>query len=183
MGLRRADVFPSRYLGKDDLEHPVRVTIADVRMETIKGDHGDDDKPILLFNNGEKPMILNSTNWDALEAGYGPDTDQWIGKPAELYIDPGVMYAGRRVGGVRVRIPSAPARTATVPFAQILLEASEVGMSREDMVAALKATGLASYNSARDGAVARQIIADKRQPSAADAFSDEAAEGEEAIPF
>jgi len=169
MGLTRGDVFPSRYLGKDDVQKPTRSTIADVRMETIKTDHGDEEKAVMLFTDESmKPMIVNATNWDCLEAAYGLDTDAWLGKPVEVYVDPGIMFGGRRVGGVRVRIPagttvagtgSAPVRAASWTWEQALAAAAKVGMDKDALVAALKDRGLNGYNAARDTAVVMEIVA------------------------
>jgi len=104
--MKRNQVFPSNYLGKDDVTAPFVATVADVRLESLKTDHGTEDKPVLIFADDQvKPMILNQTNWLILEDAYGLDSDDWRGKPVEIFVDPGVMFAGRRVGGVRVRIP------------------------------------------------------------------------------
>jgi hypothetical protein len=34
------------------------------------------------------------------------DPEEWIGETVELYVDEGVAYAGKRVGGVRLRKPT-----------------------------------------------------------------------------
>ena len=182
MGLTRGNVFPSRYLGKDDVLTPIRGTIADVRLETITTDRGDEDKAVMAFSEADmKPMIVNSTNWDALEAAYGPDTDGWMGKPVEIYIDPGVSYGGRRVGGVRVRIPSngpppalpknrslpqpPPATAGGLRWSEAVALAASVGMNEDDLKTALKGRGLASYNPRRDRAAVEEIVAAAGTPA------------------
>jgi hypothetical protein len=34
------------------------------------------------------------------------DPEEWIGQRVELYVDDNVNYAGKRVGGVRLRKPT-----------------------------------------------------------------------------
>jgi len=166
MGLKRSDAFPSRYLGKDDLTEPVRDTIADVRMETIKGDSADEDKAVLVLDN-LKPLILNNTNWETLEGAYGEDTDGWAGKPVEMYIDPGVMYGKKRVGGVRVRVPAgtnvqppaeqAPSTLLTMDQAVALAEG--LNHTKDELVAVLKEKGLTGYKASEATPIVRELLA------------------------
>lgn len=117
MGLKRGDVFKSNYLGQADLPaspngkidgDPIAVVIKHAEMEEINGDGGKESKAVLHFDRDKlKPMILNSGNWQTIEEAYGEDTDAWVGNPIEVFIDPKVMYGGKKVGGVRVRIPSS----------------------------------------------------------------------------
>jgi hypothetical protein len=171
MGITRNQAFPSKYMSKEDvLQGPQMFVVNDVRMETIKGDNSEEDKAVVYFRGHDKPMILNQTNWITLEEAYGADTDGWIGKPVEVYHDPGIMYGGKRTGGTRVRIPSgasvaAPAAAVTnngaMSFPDAIALAATVGMSKDDLVAALKAHGLTGYSAARDGATVKQIVAAK----------------------
>jgi hypothetical protein len=108
--MKRSDAFPSRYISKDDVQNPIVAVIDTVRFDTIKGDGGDEDKPVVYFRDGVKPMILNNTNWMAIEDAYGAESDDWTGKQIEMYCDPGVMFGGKRVGGVRVRVNKAAAK-------------------------------------------------------------------------
>lgn len=115
MGLKRSDVFQSKYCAQADLETPVVVTIKHAEIETIKSDDGNEDKAVLYFERDRlKPMILNSGNWQTIEDAYGVDTDDWIGKSIEVYVDPNVMFGKKKVGGVRVRLPS-PSPTSSAP--------------------------------------------------------------------
>ena len=184
MGLTRGNVFPSKYLGKEDVTTPIRATIGSVYLDQIQGEHGMENKAVISFTDvGIKAMIVNSTNWDALEASYGADTDGWIGKPVEVYVDPGVMFGGRRVGGVRVRVPAGPAPAPALPmltWPEAIAAAGQAGISKDDLVAALKAKGFTGYVAARDTVTERAMIADKTaQPAAFDA--DVPPEGD--IPF
>jgi len=184
MGLTRNDLFPSRYLSKEDVPTPICAVIADVRLETITGDGGAEEKGVLLFGEkGLKPMVLNATNGDLLLETYGPDTDGWIDKAVEIYIDPGVMYAGRRVGGLRLRIPAGTpiqaaatprkAVAATLTFQQAVSAAELAGMTKAALVEALKLAGCAGYNAARDTALVQQIIREHQSVHGAEAKDDE----------
>jgi len=168
MGLTKSQVFPSRYLSKEDVAHPARGIISDVRMETFTGDRGEEDKAILVFDDPAfKPMVLNSTNWDCIEAAYGLDTDGWVGKPVEVYVDTGVMLRGRRVGGIRVRIPAGTAvpagngtpRVDTWTWAEAQQRAAAAGFTKEQVVDALKSRGSTGYNPVRDTPIVRELIA------------------------
>lgn len=105
--MKRSQVFPSTFLGKDDVPHPIRAVIRDVVVQKVKSEHGEEDKPVMLFTDEVlKPMILNNTNWAVCEA-YGDDSDLWRGHPVEIYLDPNIMFGSKRVGGLRLRLPVA----------------------------------------------------------------------------
>ena len=168
--MRRGEAFPSTYLGKDDLTDPVLATIADVRLEEIQGDHGRSDKPVMYFQDEDmKHLILNTTNWNTIEAICGEDTEEWAGQRIELYVDPGVVYGGKRVGGVRVRIPSSSRKAKVAPDTDILswIEAQAVaeaaGIDPDTVIARLKELGRDAYRPSRDTATVRQMIAETEQ--------------------
>lgn len=104
--MKRSEAFESKYLGKEDVGTPLVATIERVQFEEIHNDEGGKDrKPVARFGGDTKGLILNLTNWGVLEDAYGEDSDDWIGKPVEVYFDGTVMFKGKRTGGVRVRIP------------------------------------------------------------------------------
>ena len=172
MGITRGSAFPSKYLGKEDVPQPMAVVVGNVFIEQIQGDHGMDDKVVLKFTNAAiKSMIVNSTNWDTLESAYGPDSDGWLNKPVELFVDPSVMYAGKRVGGLRVRVPTglqtpaaAPANTFLLDWEDAQAQAAAVGITKDNLIAALKAQGHTAYNPLRDTPAVQALIAAKAQP-------------------
>ena len=59
----------------------------------------------LLFEGEDKKVGLNQGNLKLLIQSYGKKTSGWIGKPVILYWDPGVVFAGELVGGLRLRVP------------------------------------------------------------------------------
>lgn len=113
--MKRTDAFPSKYLSKTDVNPPIIATIKTVEIEDVGGEGNKETKPVIFFRGDVKPMILNNTNWLIIEESHGADTDDWIGKQIEMYFDPSVMYGGKKVGGVRVRIPAAGAVQAPAP--------------------------------------------------------------------
>ena len=121
--MKASDVFPSKYLRAADLQgkEPI-VTIARVDMETL----GDERKPVVYFTGKEKGLVMNKTNWNALQDICGDeDSDNWTGSKVKLYTAK-VEYQGKRVAAIRIDEPTAAARPAppveshdddsTVPF-------------------------------------------------------------------
>lgn len=163
--MTRNEVFPSNYAKKDDFPVPARLTINDVKIVDLKSDNGDERKPVLDFLEEQaKPLILNVGNWTVIEEAYGPDSNDWRGKPVEVYNDPNVQFAGRRTGGIRVRIPNGIAPTAAAPAGwtmdQAVTEAVKMGITREQIVERIKASGATGYVPNRDTALVQNMIAD-----------------------
>lgn len=101
----------SAYLKKEDFPSPEVLTISEVREEQVTAP-GDKPKAkvVLYFNDRDKGLVLNQANGDALFDITGDDDpEKWIGRSVEAYNDRNVMYAGKRVGGVRLREPAPPA--------------------------------------------------------------------------
>lgn len=112
--MKTSDAFPSRFIGKDDVKKPIVVHLARVEMRNVGTERDQEEKPVAEWQEPDvKPLILNSTNWEVIALMYGEESDEWIGKPVELYHDPTVIFRGRRVGGVRVRVPK---KTEGIPF-------------------------------------------------------------------
>lgn len=105
----------SRFLAQDDVpEEGFTAIIKDVRVEAFKSNRGDEDKYVLYFTAG-KPMVFNVVNRQTVIASYGDDSDNWLGKPVEIYVDPNVYMGGERTGGIRVCVPKpAPAQPRPV---------------------------------------------------------------------
>jgi hypothetical protein len=163
--MKRSDVFPSQYLAKDDVNPPVQAIIKEVVQEMVSGDDTKENKPVMHFRDGIKPMILNTTNWTVCEESFGLDSDDWTGKAVELYVDPTVMYAGKRVGGVRLRIPAsgaaAPARADANQWATIddaVAALSTFGIDKAGLVAQLKERGISAWNSAKCSPIVKELM-------------------------
>lgn len=154
--MRFNDMYPSKYLKKEDVTTPIRTTIRSVSIEELDGDSGKESKPVIFFTSA-KEMVLNKGNGTILYETYG-EPDQWQGKPVEIYVDPNVMFGSKRIGGLRLRIPSGPAFTSGWTWAQAIAEAAKVGITKDTLVAALKAKGCAGYNPERDTPVILELI-------------------------
>ncbi len=106
--------FPSSRLEQEDLRHPsgkgfieMPAVIATLAYEKV----GEDQKTVVYFQGLEKSMVLNWTNACTLADLYGDDDDDWIGREIVIWVDPTVMYAGKRTGGLRFKAPQrAPER-------------------------------------------------------------------------
>ena len=80
------------------------VQIKDVRTEMVQNAQGREEKPVAYFENGVKPLILNTTNMKAIQKATGsPYLDEWVGKKIQLYVDKGIPAFGTVTDGVRVR--------------------------------------------------------------------------------
>jgi hypothetical protein len=104
--MKASEMIPSKYLKKEDIERDTlctvkKLTTADVSMDQS----GDDMKWIIHFQEFAKGMVLNVGNIRTLEETLGEETDDWIGKKIVVYVDPNVMFSGKRVGGIRLRAP------------------------------------------------------------------------------
>jgi hypothetical protein len=61
-------------------------------------------------------MVLNATNREILKRTFGDDTDLTIGKQIVVYVDPNISYAGKIIGGIRMRAPkTVPGRKPVPP--------------------------------------------------------------------
>lgn len=113
-----SQIKESKYLKKEDCGKGILVTITELTQENVakQGDEPD-MKYCLWFEEQGKPLVLNTTNAALIKGITGEeDTDNWIGHKIVLYEDPNIMFAGKLVGGIRVRAPKnkpAPAPAST----------------------------------------------------------------------
>jgi len=95
------DFLGGNYLKKEDVDGELTATLTDVWSEAVL--NAGRKKLVVSFREFEKPLILNKTNIKRLARIFGTgDTKVWRG-PVTLYVEVGVEYAGRVVGGLRVR--------------------------------------------------------------------------------
>jgi hypothetical protein len=106
------------YLKKEHIgDRRVAVVIRDVIVEEIDGDGGKEKKPVVYFEGKDLGLVLNRTNADSITAILGTDeTEHWLGKRIGLWVDPSVMYAGKRIGGIRIANASTGAKQAAPVF-------------------------------------------------------------------
>ena len=109
--------FPSKYIKAADLAgKEFTLTIAKVQIEDVGGQGNEEDRPVMYFAGRSKGMVLNRTNATAIAHRYGDDTDNWTNKEIIVYPDT-VMFQGKMVDCVRVRVPAQAADPASdIPF-------------------------------------------------------------------
>lgn len=92
-----ASIVPkSDQLNADDLlTGPITVKITKVRK-------GDKEQPIIVDIEGHRPYRPCKSMRRILISVFSDAPDKWIGEKLTLYCDPDVMWAGVRVGGIRI---------------------------------------------------------------------------------
>jgi hypothetical protein len=83
------DFFPSRFLKAEELDADLQVTVRLVATEVLTGKSGkpDETKPVAYFDETEKGLILNKTNFAAIAKITGEeDSDNWKGKKITLTV-------------------------------------------------------------------------------------------------
>lgn len=94
------------FLSKDDVPGPLPITITSVELETVGSGKDAEKRPVAQVDGAPKPkMALNDTNWDFLVEEFDNDLDQIEGARVVVFVDPSVMFKGKRTGGLRLRLP------------------------------------------------------------------------------
>jgi hypothetical protein len=98
--MRANDAFPSKYLKAADVkDRPIIAVISHIAQETVGQGADAKEKYVLHFENG-KPIVLNRTNWDALEEAFG-DSDDWAAHKVRIKCAR-TSFQGKSVDGVRL---------------------------------------------------------------------------------
>lgn len=119
----------SKYLKQEDVgEDGKLVTIESLaRTNVAREDDDPEFKYVMYFRETPKPLVMNATNIQLCARACGSDeTDEWVGKRIVLYADPNVSYAGKLVGGIRIRQPKN-----VTPPKQASREDADERMARE----------------------------------------------------
>jgi hypothetical protein len=97
-----SDAFPSRFLQTTVVKAkgPIVATISHIEMDTVGQGAEQQRKPVLYFEDGEKPMVLNRTNFEILADAFG-DSDEWAGHKVKIFVAR-TQYQGRSIDGLRV---------------------------------------------------------------------------------
>lgn len=160
------DMYPSKFLKKEDVPTPRIVRITGIGRSKVGGDDGE-EKNILYFD-GLKEMVLNKANGYVLFEAFG-EPDNWPGKSIEVFSDPSVMFAGKRVGGLRLRYVAqqiaAPPASEVWTIEEALRRAESAGITKDDLRAALAAKGHDGWRAERDTPVLKAMIAAKPLPA------------------
>jgi hypothetical protein len=114
--MRAEDAFPSKFLRSADVKtKPIVATVSHVEMQLIGQGQDQVKKPVLIFDDETKPMILNRTNFEILEGILG-DSDNWSGNQVKISCGP-VRFQGKTVDGLRI-----VARAAVKPLKPVIVE-------------------------------------------------------------
>jgi hypothetical protein len=98
--MRSKDAFPSKFLQSADVKiKPIIAMISHMEMQLIGQGQDQKEKPVLHLKDG-KPMVLNRTNFDALEDAFG-DSDDWPGHKIKIKCER-TKFQGKTVDGVRI---------------------------------------------------------------------------------
>ncbi len=97
--MRTGDIFKSKYLKSSDVKTKQQIaTISGLEIEEVGQDKK--EKPVLYFEDGVKPMVVNKTNFEELEEAFG-DSDDWAGHKVKIFCAR-TTYGGKKVDGIRV---------------------------------------------------------------------------------
>jgi hypothetical protein len=98
--VRSSTAFPSKFLKTEDAKAaPIVAVISHVALETVGQGADQKEKPV-LYLEGQRPMVLNRTNFEALEDVFG-DSDDWPGHKIKIRVVP-TRYQGKAIDGLRV---------------------------------------------------------------------------------
>lgn len=102
--MKREDAFPSKWLKAEHLkEAPGRKLVLTISgVTTVKYRDGSTSRA-LSFDETDKQLGLNKTNWEACEQITGRDDDEkWAGHKVEAFFTM-VEFGGKQVPGIRLR--------------------------------------------------------------------------------
>lgn len=101
--------FPNDYVCAPELKgKDVNLTIKEVVLEDLVREKGAKDrKPVLLFHESKKKLVLNKTNCRTIAKLYGDEAKGWVGKRITVY--PTKTQCGREtVDCIRIRERKPP---------------------------------------------------------------------------
>lgn len=101
--MKTSAMIQSKYLKKEDFATPEVLTIRGIQIEEV--DKSGETKWILYFAEKPKGLVMNVTKIRQLEAGFGDETDNWMGKKVKVSHDPTVMMGPQVVGGIKLTLP------------------------------------------------------------------------------
>jgi hypothetical protein len=98
--MKSSDAFPRKYLASAEVKSkPIIARVSAVEMETVGQGADQKEKPV-LYLDGQRPVVLNRTNFEALEDAFG-DSDNWPGHKVKVYTAL-TRFQGKAVDGIRL---------------------------------------------------------------------------------
>ena len=122
---------------------------------------GTPDSPVFINYEGGtgRPFKPCKTVRRILSLGWGVMANEWTGKSVTLYNDPSVIYAGKAIGGIRIKAMS------DIPKRIVVSLSTTRGKKTEHKIDVLEASEKAMYDPAKFAkvlpAMAKQIEAGK----------------------
>lgn len=116
-----AEMLPSKFLKQADVPQPALVDLTRISKEQVNQENDPEEhKWVAHFREFDRPLVLNTTNLNALSLIFGSeDSDDWKGE-CVIYTDPNVSFGGKLVGGLRVRkAKNQAARSAPDKMAEV----------------------------------------------------------------
>ena len=102
--MRADEAFPSKYLKSSDVKDKPRIAvISHIEREQIGKGEDAQEKYVLYLEGDISPMVLNRTNWEAIEDAFG-DSDNWPGHKIQLYPTT-TQFGAEAVDCIRIRAP------------------------------------------------------------------------------
>jgi hypothetical protein len=105
--MKVSDLRNSRFLTQNDVDPPRVFTMKTVIKENVApGGEPPKEKWVLKFHepDSKEGLVLNNENGALIQSITGSDdSEDWAGKRITLFKDPTVRFAGKLVGGIRVR--------------------------------------------------------------------------------
>ena len=97
------DEFFGSYLKTEDIKKDLEVTVKEVKPEQFREE--EKEKLVVYFDELEKGLAMNKVNSEAMaEIAGSREIEEWVGTRVCLYVDKNVMFGGKRVGGIRIRL-------------------------------------------------------------------------------
>jgi len=117
----------SRYMTQHDVTPAgIDLTIKTFKAEAMPGDDTEIKTLAVWTDASYKPMVLNVTNRNRLIHHLNTDKmREMCGKTVNVYRDPDVEYAGKIVGGLRIRAAAVDPVSAAIANAQTTKDQAE----------------------------------------------------------
>lgn len=117
--MKTSDAFPSKYLGSVDFDKPALATVLRCELQEVGQGNDTEEKPVVYFNEYDRPLILNVTNFRTLAKALGADSDSWPNGKIVIFTST-TSYKGEMVDCVRLRAPkAAPTASTVAPAAEL----------------------------------------------------------------
>jgi hypothetical protein len=107
--MRASDM--GRYLKSSDVKTKQKIGTIAYLVEAEEVGQDKKKKPVLYFEDGVKPLVMNLTNFETIEEAFG-DSDDWPGQKLKIFCAQ-TTFGGKRTDCVRVE-PIVPRPTPKV---------------------------------------------------------------------